>query len=340
MAARGSEWVSLKRSLIILRRLIAGRASSIELVQAVIDGMGAEAYPLADRARQAAFKHDRDNLRRNLEVDFFYDPRQRTYALRSPGPFASLELTPQHQRTLAMLYQVVLNRGDEFHQVRDLVTELIARLPADEQRKAIAFASAIDIKLEQFVGEGAIDNKIWSTIERAIQEKRKLSFHYQSSQAADAPLFYLEAAPLQIQFRNGTWFLNAIELLQRGPDGKLEHDGGYRRYRMTHIRSDDKLVVLPNVMTGGLRKAPIYRVHYRLSPSTTDDAVRRYFDEMQITHLSDGGSEVTGVTDDIQEAARLLANYAEDCIVLGGPELRTEVEQMVLKMAKNYKLDK
>lgn len=336
MAARGSEWISLKRSLIILRRLIIGPASGQDLVQAVIDLLGAEAYPTTEKARRAAFKHDRDNLRKNLEVDFAYDPRLGTYTLQNRGPFATLELSPEHQRTLAMLYQVVMKRGDEFHQVRDLVSELVGRLSADAQNKAITFASGIDIKLEQFVGEGTVDNKVWSTIARSIQEKRKLAFQYLPPQAFDQGFWYVEVAPIKIQFRIGNWYLQAYELLRRDPNNRVELDAGYQRYPMTRIQSDDKLAVLPNMMASSLRKPPSLQVFYRLSPSASSEAIRPYFDKMKTTRQPDGSYEITAVTDDIQEAARLLAGYGEDCTVLGGPELRSIFEEMVRKMAGNY----
>jgi predicted DNA-binding transcriptional regulator YafY len=252
------------------------------------------------------------------------------------GPYYTLALSPEHQRTLAMLYQVVMKRGDVFHQVRDLVSELISRLPADEQRKAVAYASAIDIKLEQFIGDGIVDNKVWSIVARAIQEKRKLAFQYLPPQAVDQDLWYVEVAPIKIQFRIGNWYLQAYELLRRYPNNRVELDSGYQRYPLTRIQSDDKLTALPNVMAGGLRKLPSLQVSYRLSPSASSEAIRPYFDKMETTRNPDGSYEITAVTDDIQEAARLLAGYAEDCTVLGGPELRSEFEKMVRKMAENY----
>ena len=65
---RGSEWTSFLRVLAILKRLMEGPATKEQLIQSVLDTVGADVYPSALSARQYAFRHDRGNLKKRLAL--------------------------------------------------------------------------------------------------------------------------------------------------------------------------------------------------------------------------------------------------------------------------------
>lgn len=103
MAKRGNEWVSFLRVLAILKRLMEGPATNEELIQFVLDTVGADAYPSVPSARQAAFKHDRANLKKRLGVDHVWDSKTNSYVLNDAGPYGRVRLSPPMLRALAIL---------------------------------------------------------------------------------------------------------------------------------------------------------------------------------------------------------------------------------------------
>src|SRR5215216_6019261 len=70
---RGSEWVAILRSLAILKRLMAGPATNEQLIQSVLDTLGANAYSPESSAQLHALKHDRGNLKKRLGADYDFD---------------------------------------------------------------------------------------------------------------------------------------------------------------------------------------------------------------------------------------------------------------------------
>jgi len=88
---------------------------------------------------------------------------------------------------------------------------------------------------------------------------------------------------------------------------------------MTTIRSDDKTGRPSECHDGGLPQGAKISCSFRLSPSITDDAVRRYFRNEMSDHspVCMAGSEVTALPTIFRRRHACIASYAEDCIVLG-----------------------
>lgn len=334
--SRGSEWVTLRRALAILQRLSAGPADGNELIAAVLATVGPEAYPDELSARRSAFKRDRDNLRKHLEVEFGYDPRSGQYTLQDPGSFGALALPLAGLRALQFLSQAFDSELGERAEVQDLIDHLVSRLSAADRLRLERGTPSLEIDIFQSLDEQPVDEHVWAVVRRAKAERRKLAFNYLSPRHADRLPRYHEVAPYWIGFRRGHWYLYAYDLLRREPSGLVELDSGHKNFRLTNIQPDERLAVLPSMLPPARRRPPRFRVHYRLLPPLGRGSISRHFDEMQVQRLPDGSAEVQGYTENDWEAARILLAYGENCLVLGGDEVLKRVQRAARGMARHY----
>jgi predicted DNA-binding transcriptional regulator YafY len=335
MPKRGSDWVSFLRALTILQRLIRSPASSEELIAAVRDIVGDEAYPAEKPALQAAFKHDREHLRDRLRAEFIFDPVERKYILTDPGPFGRLDLTENSLKGLGILARDFGNGLGERVHLGALLDELLQRLPPETRRLLDRQPEALIMGVNQFVDKGHIPTRVWETVRRAVETRRKFSFNYLSPRYQDSQPVYFEVSPLHLKYQEGHWYLRAW-VLERRPQEFSIPEPEYIRFRVTYIQNDDALKLWPTVFPERFRTPPRYVVHYELVPEIGRGEISHHFDEVQITRDEDGRAEIQGVTNDIWEAGRLLLGYGEGCLVLGGDELRHEMERRVRGMARNY----
>lgn len=331
---RGSDWTTFLRALALLKRLMQAPASGdalMKYVEATLPG----AYPPGDSAREAAFKHDREHLRDRLGVDFHFDRQERLYLLDNPGPFGALDLGENSLRGLGVLARNFGNGLGEQVDIRALLDELLARLPVETRRLLENQPESRVMGVRQFVDQGSLASRVWETVRKAVETRRKLSFHYLSPRYRNQKPVYFEVSPLHLKYQEGHWYLRAW-MLKREPQ---EFPGGepeYIRFRVTYIQEDEALKVWPTVFAERFRTPPRYLVHYELAPEIGRGEISHHFAEMKISRRADGSAEVRGFTDDVWEAGRLLLSYGEGCLALGGPELRREMERRVAGMARKY----
>jgi predicted DNA-binding transcriptional regulator YafY len=335
---RGSEWITFQRCMAILQRLQRGPASAEELIQAVLEIAGTEAYPPGEVARKAAFKHDREKLRNVLKANFFYDPAESVYTLQDPGPFGYLQLSGEALAAVRTLSEAFAGEVGKQARVRALLDELLNRLPPGDRRRLENQLSSLDLDLQQEVDSEPLSQTVWEKVNRAVSQHRKLAFNYLSPRQEDRLARYHEVAPYKLRYREGHWYLYADDLLMRNPHGVEWRESGYKNFRLHYIQDDERLEVLPGILSGVQRRPPRLLVHYRLAPELGRGMISRHFEDMEIERLADGSAEVRGYTDDVWEAARRLLGYGEGCVVLGGEELRREMENRVQQMARNYGL--
>jgi predicted DNA-binding transcriptional regulator YafY len=338
-STRGSQWQVLRRCLVILQRLGQGPASAQQLMAAVVDALGGEAYPPEAAARRAAFKHDREHLRTQLGAIWSYDPLSKLYTLEDAGPYACLSLCSEDVQALALLARTFSGEIGEHAAIQDLLQRLAARLPVQDRRRLESVPALLQLDFQQGIDSSPPAERVWQTVQRATGEHRKLAFNYLSPQYDDCRPRYHEVAPYRVRFRSGHWYLRAFSLRRMEPDGQEQRPNSYRNFRMSYIQDDERLAVLPDVLPGTPRRSPRIWVHYRLLPPLGRGAISRHFDEMQITPLPDGSADVQGYTEDDWWAARLLLGYGENCLVLGGTEVLERVQQTVRGMARLYGLE-
>lgn len=331
MAKRGSEWQALLRALAIMKRLLAGPATSEELIQSVLEQVGAEAYPSAPGARQAAFKRDRKKLRHLLGVEWDFSDQK--YILKNAGPYLSFSMPRQALHALALLAVTFAGQSGEHAQITSLLDFLIQRLPAEQRRRLETLDSSLSFEIFQQVDPNGIPRQVWETAQRAIESRRQLEFHYLSPRYTDGRPRRFRVAPLRMVYQWGHWYLFAYVLQREDTPAPGERD--YSRFRLFYIQNDEMLKVLPSVISVQHRRPPRYEVHYQLLPPLSRGVISRHFEEMTITPLEDGRVEVRGVTDDLFEAERILLGYGQYCVVLGGPELKRRIEEAIRGMMQN-----
>lgn len=331
MAKRGSEWVSFLRVLAILKRLMEGPATNEELIRSVLETVGADAYPSASSARKHAFKHDRDNLKKRLGVDHVWDPKTQLYILNDAGPYGRVALSPPMLRALSILSRQYDNAVGDLAGVRDLVQQIIGWLPPETRIQIESASEEFTLDFEQDVDRSEIPMRVWETANRALNQRRKLTFNYLSPRRADRKPVFHELAPYQIRFQDGHWYLRGYSL-----NTGLQGEFPFLRFRMSYILDDERLRVSPTKVETRHRQPPRFLVHYRLAPEIGRGEISHRFAEMQITRNDDGSAEVRAVTDDVWDAARTLLAYGEACIVLGGSDLLREMRRRVEGMARNY----
>lgn len=286
------------------------------------------AYPGSPTARERAFKRDRENLRRHLQAQVVYNPRNNTYLLQDAGPYAALRLSGRSHRALRLLSQTFTQPHGEHLDVIHLVQELLRRMPEADRRQLEAQSIGLSMDLDLHVESGQISERVWQCVNQALQEQRVILFSYLPlSSAEDKPRRY-KVAPLEIVYRNGHFYLKAMAL-----SSQTEQDAP-RHFRLSAIIDDDTLVVSPSRAAPVTLRAPRYEVHYRLLLPLARRVSRR-FEDMRATPLKDGSIEVRGWTDNPFEAARVLLSYGEHCIVLGGDEVLRRWRVAVEGMSRN-----
>lgn len=335
---RGSEWLSVRRSLAILHRLTRGPASSVELIAAVQQTVGQEAYPASPSAARAAFKHDRDNLRHQLGADWRFDHSSGEYSLIDPGPFGWLELSPRGLGALRLLAHTFMGELGDLASVQELLDDLIGRLSPQARLTLESGSDPVELDFLQNIEVDPPRTLVQELVTRAVQSQRKLGFNYLSPQISDELPRYHVVAPQRLRFRRGHWYLYAYGLTVREPDGTVQMDGIHRRFRLSRVQDDGQLALFPG-KSSPVRPAPRFLVRYRLLGPLSRSPVSRHFEAMQVSRQPDGSLIVEGYTYDDWEAAQLLLSYGENCLVLGGVEVLERVITAVRGMGKNYGID-
>ena len=308
-----------------------GPATNDQLIQSVLQTVGADAYPSAPGAREYAFKRDRSNLKKRLGAEFLYLPDSKVYVLNDAGPYGRVSLSAEMLRAVTLLSRQYDNAVGEQAGVRDLVQQIIGWLPPEIRSKIEAAEEQWTLDFEQDVDQSVIPPRVWETVERALHNHRKLAFHYLSPRRADRLPVLHELAPYQLRFQDGHWYLRGYSLNQAIPG-----EPSFLRFRVSYILDNEHLRVSPTRVETQHRRPPRFPVHYLLQPEVGRGEISHRFPETQVTRLADGSAEIQAVTDDVWDAARTLLSYGEACIVLGGLDLRREVERRVKGMAKNY----
>jgi len=334
MPERVSDWTAFLRTLLLLNRLQQGEASSQTLIDYVCKTLGEECYPPELTARLNAFKHDRERLKNRLQVEFHFDYGKNVYVLDNSGPFGTLDLSENSLRGLGALARDFGNGLGERVHIRALLDELLMRLSPDTRRLLENQPESLIMGVRQFVDKGSIPPRVWEITRKAAEKHRKLSFRHLSPRHPDNPVYY-EVAPVHLKYQDGHWYLRAW-VLKRQPQEFPGAEPEYVRFRLTYMQDDDALRLWPTALAEHFRTPPRYLVEYQLAPEIGRGEISHHFAETQITPLEDGSARVRGFTDDVWEAGRLLLSYGEGCLVLGGQELRREMERRVEGMARKY----
>ena len=332
---RGSEWLSLRRCLAIVRRLQMGPAKPSELIDFVGKTVGERAYPISASAREKAFKRDRENLRRRLSVDFSYSASARTYTLLEAGPLLKLHLSETSLRAIYLLSQSFGGHVGEHSNIQSFLGEIFSYLSADTKSRLEAPDTGMGLDMLQDVDPNHISKKVWGTAQRAIRGHRKLTFNYISPTYTDRQKRQHQVVPIRIQYQSGHWYLRAYRLLRRDTNGEEDRQTVHLKYRLSYIQEDETLAVSTSVVPSP-PEAEKFPVRYRLLPPLSRGILSEHFYDMKTVTLEDGSIEISGFCDDPWEAGRLLLTYGEYCVVLGGDEVKAWMDKTLTRLIENY----
>ena len=330
----------LIRCLSILRRLQVGSADREALINHVQTECGFMIYEEeGERSIESQFARDIKFLRENLSVKIpSADRRDNTYEIENFGDFRPLCLTENEMDTLMTLLQSFQPGAPKSEEISALLNRICDLLPATQQNALETKQARLWFDLRRR-DEELISPTVLRTVDRALREKRHLQFAYRTaSQNDDQPRIH-EVQPFRQRFEpsRGHLYLDAYWLTSDGPMGKHKQEQ-WQLFRLDRILADDNLRVLAHKIPPSLPRRPRHPLEYWLSPRIVRlGQVTRHFDDMRVHETDgDGWVRVTGTTDNLFQATRLLLGYGPNCRVTGGVAAQQEMDKLIQEMATVY----
>lgn len=329
---------SFVRGLCLVQRLASGPADLAALVGHVRARLGWSAYPdeEEEKALQRRFEDDLARLRR-LGVGIEYERAGRVYVLRGYGDLPLVALGDRELDALAFLQETFGAGAPNAENVRRLVDAISGWLPNDQaaslQRRRQQFR--VDLRSHD---EQDIDRLVQEQVQTAIRRGRLLRFGYRAMTQADNTPRLHTVQPWQIVFDavRGHLYLDAYWLESSGPRGRRRQQR-WQQFRIDRILRQG-LEMLPDKRPPTPPPRPRHKIEYLLSPEITRvGQVTRHFDRMEVHAPGpDGWVRVSAETDDLFRGVRLLLPYGGHCRVVGGPEARRQMEELVAGLAVVY----
>ncbi|NTU84217.1 MAG: WYL domain-containing protein [Chloroflexales bacterium] len=324
-------WLTFRRRLLLVRSLLRGPATSVELIADIDAELGDQGYP---EAAAAALKHDFDALKGEYGCQIVYDRQTRYYHLADLGELALLDLPDPCMEALAFL-EASFPEGSglpEHTNLRELLERVVLLLPPARQAEHRRRRSTIRLG----VGRGAsrIDPDTLTIIKYAVEERRELIFDYLSTFDAEQPRRH-RVAPYGITFRpEGHGYLDATVLEVTPKGGETIHAA--IDYRLDRI-VPGTAVVLPTGLPPIRVSPPTYTLCYTLVPQVARrQDIAAYFPNTQITYHDDGSAEVTATVSNLWQARQILLRYGDACHVHEPVELVALFRKTAQGLSKLY----
>lgn len=335
---RDSEWMTLRRCLALLQRLLRGPATKADLIEAVRANVGAEAYvPNAETERISALQKDlRERLPQYLGAEVRFDRRAGVYELAALSGLPGFDLSDEALAALAFLEDAFQAGAPNHEKVTALRNHLLACLPEDRRRQLTRQRVAPRVDLRR-LDAGIIAQAVEERVERALISRRLLRFSYRSPLYEDGLPRRHTVEPYELTFdtKRRHQYLYAFCRRMEGPEGSHEVQQ-YIYYRLDRILADG-IEVMESKLGPVAPRGKRYELVYRLTPAVARlGEVTQHFEEMQVTLEADGSAEVRAETNNLFFAVRTLLHYGQNCQVLGGPEALREMQEIVQEMAKMY----
>lgn len=336
--SRDSEWMTMRRCLALLQRLLRGPATKAELMAAVHDQVGDEAYLTNPSTRRSsAFEKDiYQRLPEHLGTEVRFDRRAGVYELVGLSGLPGFDLSDDALEALAFLEDTFQAGTPHHEKVMALRHHLHACLPEARRRELARQRVALRVDLRR-LDAGVIAPVVEERVERALASRRLLRFFYRSPLYEDGLPRRHDVEPYELTFdtQRRHHYLYAFCRQTSGPEGGQDVRQ-YIYYRLDRILADGIEVLESKLAPTGPR-GKRYQLVYRLAPAVARlGEVTQHFDEMQVTLEADGSAEVRAETGNLFFAVRTLLHYGQNCQVLGGPEALREMREIVQAMAQLY----
>jgi predicted DNA-binding transcriptional regulator YafY len=331
---RESQWMVMRRCLAILRRVQRGPARRDELVCAVLDQEGADAYGGAEgKALSRRLENDLRRIREGLMIDLYYDRQVGGYVLVDAW-LPLLDLPDEDLETIAWLEQIFDHDSPQHDEVHALLGRLRSFLSPERRGEIERSRTALVVDLGQR-DEDRIAPLVWENLTSALG-RRRVELTYLSPQQPDGAPRRHVVDPYERFFDTvrGHYYLRGWCHYTDGPLGRRDQ----RRYFYYRLGRIADVRILPDVLPPIPPAAPRYAVAYELAPRVARLGVTRHRDIeiAEIQRREDGRALVHGETQNLFWTVRTLLHYGPNCRVLGGPELLREMRQVVHKMADMY----
>lgn len=334
MARGEGNWMVVRRCLAIVRRVLRGPATWGELVQAVRDELGVDAYDARERSHlRRLFDDDLARLRAKLGIDLRSDRRTHRYTLRSAGP-GLVDLPEASLSALMTLLDTFSDVTPGAVAAREALETLLACLPAERMQRPKWRGVPLAVEAPDLDDQSAL-RAITPILERAIRERRLMRFTYRSpGHDPTQPRRHL-VAPLELTIRDGHLYLRARSQQVEGPAGAF-YGRGELTFRVQYIQQDT-IELLPQRFAEGGRRRRVYWLEYELYGPLARGAISEHFAQMEV--VRDEAAEVVrvrGMTDDLFQAVQTLLRYGRNCKVLAPPEAVRAMREHVEGMARRY----
>ncbi len=334
---RESAWHVMRRCLAIALRVQRGVATKAELLQAVYDSVGPDAYDHSKgRALTKKFDEDKRRLRDHLGIEVRYDAKAGGYVINAQER-PLLDLSDENLETLAFLADTFVPESPHGRQVQTLLDTLLSRLLPERRRlyeRARGLLPDVELRLRD---SEPIAPDVWQAVTEAHNRRQQLRFDYLSSRHDDELPREHIVEPWHLYFSDrGHYRLDGYCLFNDGPHGPWEPNRFYS-YRLSRMVPGSARVLptrLPPTRTPYLHEV-VYELSPRIArfgPSPRTELIG----EPQVSTMGDGWVRVEGRPYDIFRLARNLLYYGAHCRVLGGEELRREMEGLVKGLVEVY----
>lgn len=335
LGTRESQWLVLRRCLAIVCRLQRGPATWEELIQAVVEQEGPDAYGGASgRALRRRLENDLKRIREHLWIDLSFSRPAGGYVLRDTWR-PLLDLPDEDLATIAWLEQTFDHDSPQHDPVHDLLGRLRFYLGMKRRADIEKHRTTLAVDLQRR-DRDEIDPALWERLTRALVERRRIAFSYLSPHREDDTPRRHVVDPWQRFFDpgGGHYYLKGWCHTIEGPEGRRER-GDYIHYRLGRM---SELQILPPKLPPYPPPARRFEVVYELKPEVARRGISRprHIEVEAIEPQPDGSAIVRGQTDSLFWAIQALMHYRYNCRVLGGPELLAEMRRTVQQMAAVY----
>ena len=318
---RDSEWMVLRRCLVLIECLLRGPASKDDLVERVRRRLDDEAYQANSASgRISAFERDVNVRLPKLGCTARFNRQTGQYELvdiealpgfdvpdRALSALAFLEDTfqpgtPNYAGAQALLQHLRLCLTEDRRADLERATRCTAGQPAPTQRPFHPRQCQPGHRARQGTAPSACAFAIFP---------RHLKDHRPRTHTVEPYDYYFDSVW-------GHEYLYAYCRSVDGPDG-IQHVNSYIRYRPERILTDG-IEVLETRLPPGQPRVKRNSLVYRLAPAIARlGDVSRHFQGMETTPQEDGSVIVQAEVDDLFFALRTLLHYGSMCEVLGGP---------------------
>lgn len=338
MVSRGkreSHWHVIRRCLTIVRRVQRGPAQRQDLMGAVLDELGTDAYgDVRGTALRRRLENDLGRIREGLLIDLYYDRQAGGYAIRDAW-LPLLDLPAADLETIAWLEQTFDGNSPQHDEVHALLDRLRFCLSPERRAEIERCRTALVVDLGQR-DQDEVRPEVWDKLTEALVRRRRVELFYRSPQQVDGVPRRHVVDPYERFFDTvrGHYYLKGWCHTTDGPLGRYDQER-YFTYRLGRIAG---ITLLTDKLPPTPPRAPRYEVVYELTPRVARLGVTRHreIDKAEVERREDGSALVRGETDSPFWTVRTLLHYGPNCRVLGGAEVVREMVQVVKAMAELY----